>query len=163
MVGHAFSAIPTDDLFGIFKDVRFYPILNFGLFWAPLFSRCFYPIMNFGHFWTPPFFKISGFYPTRNFGHFWAAFSKMSLHFSKFLGRLRRHTQCPFSRVFLCVFLLSLALALVAFFVSRRTLLLHVVLVLAWLLLPIFTGLFEIAQSFQHRRVKKTKKRRKPR
>ena len=39
---------------GIFKDVRFYPILNFGLFWAPLFSRCFYPIMNFGHFWALP-------------------------------------------------------------------------------------------------------------
>ena len=28
----------------------------------------------------------------RNFGHFWAALSKMSLNFSKFLGRLRRHT-----------------------------------------------------------------------
>ena len=37
-------------MLGIFKDVRFYPILNFGHFWAPLFSRCFYPIMNFGHF-----------------------------------------------------------------------------------------------------------------
>ena len=35
---------------GIFKDVQFYPILNFGHFWAPLFSRCFYPIMNFVHF-----------------------------------------------------------------------------------------------------------------
>ena len=57
---------------GIFKDVRFYPILNFGLFWAPLFSRCFYPIMNFGHFWASPFFKMSGFYPTRNFCQFWA-------------------------------------------------------------------------------------------
>ena len=41
-------------LLGIFKDVRFYPILNFGHFWAPLFSRCFYPIVNFGHFWAPP-------------------------------------------------------------------------------------------------------------
>ena len=61
---------------GIFKDVRFYPILNFGHFWAPLFSRCFYPIMNFGHFWALPFFKMSGFYPTRNFGQFWA-----DLHF----------------------------------------------------------------------------------
>ena len=27
---------------GIFKDVRFYPILNFGHFWAPSFSECFF-------------------------------------------------------------------------------------------------------------------------
>ena len=27
---------------GIFNDVRFYPILNFGHFWTPLFSRCFF-------------------------------------------------------------------------------------------------------------------------
>ena len=39
---------------GIFKDVQFYPILNFGHFWATLFSRCFYSIMNFGHFCPPP-------------------------------------------------------------------------------------------------------------
>ena len=65
-----------EDDFGIFKDVRFYPILNFGHFLAPLFSRCFYPIMNFGHFWALPFFKMSGFYPTRNFGQFCA-----DLHF----------------------------------------------------------------------------------
>ena len=38
---------------GIFKDVRFYPMLNFGHFGAPLFSLCFYTIMNFGHFWAP--------------------------------------------------------------------------------------------------------------
>ena len=37
---------------GSFKDVRFYPILNFGLFWASLFSMFFTPIMNFGHFWA---------------------------------------------------------------------------------------------------------------
>ena len=48
---------------GIFKDVRFYPILNFGHFWPTLFSRCFYPIMNFRHFWAPPFFKMSGITP----------------------------------------------------------------------------------------------------
>ena len=36
----------------IFKDVRFYPTLNFGNFWAPLFSRCVHPIMNFGHLWA---------------------------------------------------------------------------------------------------------------
>ena len=35
---------------GKFKDVRFQPIVNFGHFWAPLFSLCFQPIMNFGHF-----------------------------------------------------------------------------------------------------------------
>ena len=35
---------------------------------------------------------------------------------------------------------------------------LHVVLGLAWLPLPTVTGFFEIAQSFQHRTVKKTKK-----
>ena len=138
---------------GIFKDVRFYPILNFGLFWAPLFSRCFYPIMNFGHFWapspssrypcfTPPDFfvnfgptalfqllealfwpkrrpKILNFYPTRNFGHFWAALSKMSLIFSKFLGRLRRHTQCPLSLVSSSV-LLPCSLAI--FSLSQRCL-----------------------------------------
>ena len=45
---------PEEGMLGIFKDVRFYPILNFGHIWAPLFSRCFYPIMNFGHFWAPP-------------------------------------------------------------------------------------------------------------
>ena len=38
--------------FGILKDARFYPILIFGHFLAPLFSRCFHPIMNFGHFWA---------------------------------------------------------------------------------------------------------------
>ena len=43
--------------------------------------------------------KILNFYPTRNFGHFWAALSKMFLNYSKFLGRLRRHTQCPLSLV----------------------------------------------------------------
>ena len=42
---------------GIFQGVRFYPILNFGLCWAPLFSRCFYSIMNFGHFWADPIFS----------------------------------------------------------------------------------------------------------
>ena len=42
--------------------------------------------------------KMSG-CPTRNLDHFWAALSKMSLIFSKFLGRLRRHTQCPLSLV----------------------------------------------------------------
>ena len=62
----------VSSVLGIFKDVRFYPILNFGLFWAPLFSRCFYPLMNFGHFWAPPFFKVSVFYPTRFFRQFWA-------------------------------------------------------------------------------------------
>ena len=41
---------------GLFKDVRFIPMLNFGHFWAPLFSRCFYPTMNSGHFWAPPRF-----------------------------------------------------------------------------------------------------------
>ena len=49
----------------MFKDVRFCPILNFGLFWAPLFSRCFYPILNFGHFWASLFSRC--FYPI-NFG-----------------------------------------------------------------------------------------------
>ena len=38
---------------GNFKDVRFYPIFNFGHFWAAL-------------------LKISGFYPTRFFRQFWA-------------------------------------------------------------------------------------------
>ena len=56
---------------GIFKDVRFYPILNFGHFWAPLFFRCFLPHNEFWPFFGPPFFKMSGFYPTRNFGQFW--------------------------------------------------------------------------------------------
>ena len=104
------------------------------------------------------------FYPTRNVGHFWAALSKMSLNFSKFLGQLRRHTQCP---------------SLVSSSVSSSCLLLwpwlrsvsgpcslHVVLGLAWLPPPMVTGFFEIAQSYQHRTVKKTKKtkhRRKPR
>ena len=41
---------PMMPLLGIFKDVRFYPILNFGHFWAPLFSQCFDPIINVGHF-----------------------------------------------------------------------------------------------------------------
>ena len=44
-------------------------------------------------------FKDVRFYPILNFGHFWAALAKMSLNFSKFLGRLRRHTQCPLSLV----------------------------------------------------------------
>ena len=57
------------DLAAIFKDVRFYPILSFGLFWAPLFSRCFHSIMNFGHFWAPPSSRCPA---TRNFGQFWA-------------------------------------------------------------------------------------------
>ena len=35
---------------GMFKNVRFYTILNFGLFWAPLFSRCFYPHNEFWPF-----------------------------------------------------------------------------------------------------------------
>ena len=55
---------------GIFKDVRFHPILNFGLFWAPLFSRCFYPIMNFGHFWAPPSLRCPGFTPPEIFANF---------------------------------------------------------------------------------------------
>ena len=38
---------------GNFKDVRFYPMLNFGLFWAAL-------------------LKMSVFYTTRNFRQFWA-------------------------------------------------------------------------------------------
>ena len=100
--GHS-HAIP-----GIFKDVRFYPILNFGLFWAPLFSRCFHPIMNFGHFWAPPFFKMSGFYPTRNFGHFWAALLKMSLNFPNFwAGFIATHH---------CLLCLPLCLPLVSCF-----------------------------------------------
>ena len=48
----------SEPMFGIFQDVRFYPILNFGHFWAPLFSRCFFPMMNLGHFWAPLAFDL---------------------------------------------------------------------------------------------------------
>ena len=35
---------------GIFEDVQFYPMLHFGHFWAPLFSRCFLPHNDFWPF-----------------------------------------------------------------------------------------------------------------
>ena len=111
---------------GRFKDFRFYTTLNFGFFLGPpIFSmfllhgefwpflapspspRCLGFTANFG---TPLFQLLealcwpkrrpqSFFYPTRNFGLFFGPPSKMSLNFSKILGRLRRHTQCPLSLV----------------------------------------------------------------
>ena len=117
----------TESRTGIFKDVRFYTILNFGHFWAPLFSRCFYPIMNFGHFWAPPFFKMSVFYPRPKFWSilgrspllqlsealFWPKRKPKILNFcptrnfghfwaalSKMSCRLRRHTVFIVSCVF---------------------------------------------------------------
>ena len=37
-----------------FKDVWFYPVLNFGLFWAALLKMSvFQPTRNFGQFWAP--------------------------------------------------------------------------------------------------------------
>ena len=122
------------------------PHIEFWPFWGSLFSRCFYPIMNFGHFW--------------------AALSKMSLNFQIFGPASSPHTV---SIVF-CVFLLCLPLVS-CFGLGCVSLShggpcsLHVVLGLAWLPLPMVTGFFEIAQSYQHRTVKKTKKtkhRRKP-
>ena len=95
------------------------------------------------------------FYPTRNFGHFWAALSKMSLNFSKFLGRLRRHTVSVSSSVSSSCLLLWPWLRSLS---HGGPCSLHVVLGLAWLPPPMVTGFFEIAQSFQHRTVKKTKK-----
>ena len=118
---------------GIFKDVRFYHILNFGLFWATLFSRCFYPIMNFGHFWADPHFLSceKHFFLAEEEAHnleflphpkFWPFFGrplKEVLDFFQIFGPASSpHTVSIVS----CVFLLSLALALAAFFVSRRTL-----------------------------------------
>ena len=107
-----------------------YPILICGFFFASLIFSMFVPHNEFWPilgrsplsqlletlFWSKRRPKILNFYPTRNFGHFWAALSKMSLNFSKFLGRL--HTVSIVS----CVFLLSLPLCLAPFFVSRRTL-----------------------------------------
>ena len=75
--------------FGNFKDVRFYPIMNFGHFWAPPFFKMsgFYTppeiFVNFGRspllqllealFWPKRRPKILNFCPTRNFGHSWAS------------------------------------------------------------------------------------------
>ena len=94
---------------GIFKDVRFYPILNFGLFWAPLFSRCFYPLVNFAIFGPPlsllqdvrvlphpkffwpilgrsplPSSRCPGFTPPEILAIFGPPLSKMSLNFQIF-------------------------------------------------------------------------------
>ena len=57
---------------GTFKDVRFYTILNFGLFWAPFIFSMFLPHNEFWPFLAPPLFKISVFYPTRFFRQFLA-------------------------------------------------------------------------------------------
>ena len=74
-----------EGLWGIFEDVRFYPIMNFGHFWALPSSRCpgFTPPGILANFWPIPLFQplgtlfwpkrratILNFYPTRNFGHF---------------------------------------------------------------------------------------------
>ena len=74
----------------VIKDVRFYPILNIGLFWAALLKMSvFYPTRNFRQFWAPTFSAVKStflakrrpqmlkFYLTQNFGHFWAALLKM--------------------------------------------------------------------------------------
>ena len=79
----------------LLQDVR---VLPHPKFWSilgrsPLFQ------LSEALFWPKRRPKILNFYPTRNFGHFWAALSKMSLNYSKFWGRLRRHTQCPLSLV----------------------------------------------------------------
>ena len=42
----------------MFEDVRFYPILNFGLFLAALLKMSvFYPTRNFRQFWADPLFS----------------------------------------------------------------------------------------------------------
>ena len=46
---------------GNFKDVRFYPIVNFGLFWAALLKMpAFYPTRNFRQLWADPTFSAVG-------------------------------------------------------------------------------------------------------
>ena len=98
-------------------------------------------------FWPKRRPTILNFYPTRNFGHFWAALSKMSLNFSKFLGRLRRHTQCPL--FFVSSSVSSSCLLLWPWLRSLShgaPCLLHVMLGLAWLPPPMVTGFFEIAE-----------------
>ena len=71
---------------GNFKDVRLYPIFNFGHFLAALLKISgFYPTRKFRQFWADPTFsavrsiflaeeeaQILEFYPTRNFCHFLA-------------------------------------------------------------------------------------------
>ena len=44
---------------GNFKDVRFYPIFNFGHFWAALLKTSgFYPTRFFRQFWADPIFSV---------------------------------------------------------------------------------------------------------
>ena len=143
----------------LLQDVR---VLPHPKFWPILGRSPLFQLLE-ALFWPKGRPTILNFYPTRKFGHFWAALSKMSLNFSKFLGRLRRHTQCPLSLV--CFFLFTLGPWLRSLSHGGPCSL-HVVLGLAWLPLPLVTGFFEIAQSFRHRTAKKTKKtkhRRKPR
>ena len=55
-VGHMLRA--ATDALGIFKDVRFDPKLNFGLFWAALLEMSvFYPTRNVRQFWADPTFS----------------------------------------------------------------------------------------------------------
>ena len=150
--------------------------MNFGHFLPPPSPSSRYPcftppdfFVNFGPtllfqllealFWLKRRPTILNFYPTRNFGHFWAALSKMSLNFSKFLGRFRRHTQCPFSLVSS-----SVSSSCLLLWPWLRSLShggpcsLHVVLGLAWLPLPMVTGFFEIAQSWNTEQSRKRRK-----
>ena len=134
---------PTSAAKGMFKDVWFYTILNFGLFWAPSLLQ---DVLVLPH---QKFWPFSG-RPLKDVLECFQIFGPASSPHTVF--------------IISCVFLLSLALVLAAFFVSGPCSL-HVLLSLAWLPLPMVTGFFEIAQSYQHRTAKKTKKtkhRRKP-
>ena len=110
---------------------------------------------------------MSGFYPTRNFGHFWAALSKMSLNFSKFLGRLRPRTQCPYTQCPLSIVSSSVSSSCLLLWPWLRSLS-HGGLVRC-MLCSVWHGCLHQwsldSLSYQHRTVKKTKKtklRRKP-
>ena len=134
---------------GTFNDVRFYPILNFAFFFGP--NRTI-SIVRCTFFWPKRMPTILNFYPTRYVGCFGAALSKMSLIFSKFVGRFRRHTQCPLFFVSSSVSSFCLLLWLCPFFVSRRTLLAARCVRFGMVVSPMVTGFFETEQSRKQRK-----------
>ena len=89
------SRWPNEPTWAYSKNVRFYPILNFGLSPLPFKISVFFPTRFFRQFWADPTFSAIRstflaeeeaqnldffFNPTRNVGHFWAALSKMFLN-----------------------------------------------------------------------------------
>ena len=68
--GSALDVLQMSTPRGNFKDVRFYPLLNFGLFGAALLQMSvFYPTRNFRQFWAPSLVTLLTFPNAINFKH----------------------------------------------------------------------------------------------